>query len=210
MNKEQSTILKGVAILMMLWYHLFGISDLETQCSPLIYIHGKALVAYIANACYPVTFFLILSGYGLTHVYKKRKLNINKESNRLLRIYIHYWVILLIFVSIGYFIKPGFYSYNLLYIIGNMTAIRCNYNGEVWFLFPYAVICLTSPFIIRFIYHLNNKRNIIFSIGIYALLFGFAKYLSFHLPENIVLNILCCQLVYYIILIFYFIREFTL
>ena len=37
MSKEQSTILKGVAILMMLWYHLFGISELETACTPLIY-----------------------------------------------------------------------------------------------------------------------------------------------------------------------------
>lgn len=58
MSKEQSTIIKGVAILMMLWYHLFGISDLETICSPLIYIHGKALVAHITNACNPVSFLL--------------------------------------------------------------------------------------------------------------------------------------------------------
>lgn len=87
MSKEQSTIIKGIAILMMLWYHLFGISNLESLCTPLLYIHGKSFAAYIANACYPVSFFLILSGYGLTYIYHNKLLTANSQSKRLLKAY---------------------------------------------------------------------------------------------------------------------------
>lgn len=204
MSKEQSTILKGVAILMMLWFHLFNTSELEQLCSPLIYIHGKALVAYLANACYPVTFFLIFSGYGLTYLYKEGTLTVKSQSKRLLRLYIHYWVILLIFVPIGHFINPAIYPNDFQHILENITAIKCNYNGEIWFLFPYAVICLAAVFNVDFLYCLKGKANIALVIVIYALLFGFMKYISVHLPENIMLNMLALQFIYYVILMFYF------
>lgn len=147
MSKEQSTIIKGIAILMMLWYHLFGISDLESLCTPLLYIHGKSFAAYIANACYPVSFFLILSGYGLTYIYHNKLLTANSQSKRLLKLYIHYWVVLFVFVSIGHYINPAVYPNDLLHFVANIIGIRCTYNGETWFLLPYAVISLCSYWI---------------------------------------------------------------
>lgn len=196
---------------MMLWFHLFGNPDLQAVCSPLIYIHGKALVTYLTCAFYPVTFFLILSGYGLTFVYNKRQLNVRGQGKRLLKLYIHYWVILLIFVSIGHFINPNIYPKNLIHIISNITGLYCTYNGETWFLFPYALISLTSPFIIPCIYRINSRRNILLSIIIYAFLFGIAKYIGAHFSENQLLNIIFIQLVHhYIILSFYFILGILL
>ncbi len=43
MTKEQTTILKGVAILMMLFLHSFNGSNLSTVCEPLIFIGGTIL-----------------------------------------------------------------------------------------------------------------------------------------------------------------------
>ena len=204
MDKEQSTIIKGIAILMMLWYHLFGIDGLEQACTPLIYLNGKALVAYLSNATYPVTFFLILSGYGLTCIFKQKKLNVINQSKRLLKLYIHYWVILLVFVGLSVFVKPGMYAFDFLHILGNVTAIRCNYNGEAWFLFPYALLSLSAPITINYVYHLHHKKKIIVTAIIYAIMFIAAKYLSNRLPENVVLNIIFIQYCYYVILLFYF------
>jgi len=34
------------------------------------------LIHYLSQACYPVPFFLILSGYGLTFLYKHNRLSI--------------------------------------------------------------------------------------------------------------------------------------
>ena len=204
MSKETSTILKGVAILMMLWYHLFGISDLESMCSPLISVHGKALAAYIANATYPVTFFLILSGYGLTYVYRHRQLEVKSQGKRLLKLYIHYWVVLMIFVSIGHFIHPENYPKDWIHVLANIIGIRCTYNGETWFLLPYAVITLFSYHIIHYVYHLSSRSKIFWTCFIYLVIFLAARYLGNHLPEDIILNTLLIQPVYWVILTFYF------
>lgn len=204
MSKEQSTILKGVAILMMLWYHLFNIAELEDVCFPLIHIQQKALVAYLGNATYPVSFFMILSGYGLTYLFKHNRLDVKGQCRRLLKLYIHYWLILLIFVTIGHFINPAVYPNNFIYIIANITGIRCTYNGETWFLLPYAIISLCSYWIIDFVYHLNDRKKIAITLIVYAFFFLSARHLAYHLPYNPFLVTLLIQPVYYIQLTFYF------
>ena len=164
MSKRETTILKGIAILMMLFFHLFLREEIIELCHPLIYLGDRPLVYYFAQACYPVTFYMILSGYGLTYLYNQGMLSLKKQTKRLFKLYIHYWLVLIIFVSIAYFIRPNLYKYDLLHIIGNITAIRCNYNGEVWFLFPYASISLTSFPIIHYVYQLKDKNKIFFTV----------------------------------------------
>ena len=210
MSKETSTVIKGIAILMMLWYHLFGISELENLCTPLLYINGKALVAYIINACHPVPFFLILSGYGLTYVYLQNNLNIKSQSKRLLKLFIHYWVVLFVFVTIGHFIKPESYPGDFWNIVSNIIGIRCNYNGEVWFLFPYSIICLLSYYIVHYIYRINTLKRTIITISIYAILFSMAKIVINFLPEQIVIYTLLIQFHRLVILLFYFILGILL
>ena len=210
MDKEKSTIIKGIAILMMLFYHLFGISELDVMCSPWVYLHDKALVAYLSDACYPVPFFLILSGYGLTYVYRKQQLKVRQQLKRLLKLYIHYWIVLLIFVSIGHFIRPDVYPNDFPHVIGNITAIRCNYNGEVWFLFPYALLSISAVFLIPFIDRLRTKLSIVSAVVGYAALFGMAKYVAMILPNNLILNIIGLQFFYYVILLFYFVLGIVL
>lgn len=205
MSKETSTILKGIAILMMLFYHLFNRTNINELCTPLIMIGDTPLVHYLSQACYPVPFFLILSGYGLTYLYRHNRLGIRSESLRLFKLYIHYWIVLLIFMPIAYCLYPTIYKYDILHIIGNITAIRCNYNGEVWFLFPYAIISLTAYPIINYLYQLNGKIKIFFTITFYIIFFMIAKYMSFCLSDNLSINIIQQQFIYYVILIFYFV-----
>lgn len=204
MSKETSTVIKGIAILMMLWYHLFGISELEDLCTPLLYINGKALVAYIAQASYPVTFFLILSGYGLTYIYKQQRLNVKSQAKRLMKLFIHYWLVLLIFVTIGHFINPAVYPQNILHVIANIIGIRCTYNGETWFLLPYAIVSLSSYWIIMYVYHLNSKKGIALTLFFYAIVFLFARHLGNNLPNDPVWETLLIQPVYFVQLTFYF------
>lgn len=204
MNKETSTIIKGVAILMMLFYHLFGRDDLGDLCTPLLYIGNTPLVKYLSNACYPVSFFMILSGYGLTYCYKKNQLSLSIQSKRILKLYVHYWLILLIFVTIGHFIKPDVYPNDLLHVLANIVGIRCTYNGETWFLLPYTIISLLSWWIIDFIYHLNEKRKIIITLIIYSIIFLTTRYIVYHQLENTTLLTLLLQPFFIVQLTFYF------
>lgn len=204
MNKETSTIIKGVAILMMLFYHLFGRDDLGDLCTPLLYIGNTPLVKYLSNACYPVSFFMILSGYGLTYCYKKDQLNPSIQGKRILKLYVHYWLILLIFVTIGHFIKPDIYPNDLLHVLANIVGIRCTYNGETWFLLPYAIISLLSWWIIDFVYHLNEKHKIIITLIIYSIVFLTTRYIVYHQLENTTLLTILLQPFFIVQLTFYF------
>lgn len=204
MNKETSTIIKGVAILMMLFYHLFGRDDLGDLCTPLLYIGNTPLVKYLSNACYPVSFFMILSGYGLTYCYKRNQLSLSIQSKRILKLYVHYWLILLIFVTIGHFIKPDIYPNDLLHVLANIVGIRCTYNGETWFLLPYTIISLLSWWIIDFFYHLNEKRKIIITLIIYSIVFLTTRYIVYHQVENTTLLTILLQPFFIVQLTFYF------
>lgn len=204
MNKETSIIIKGIAILMMLFYHLFGRDDLGDLCTPLLYIGNTPLVKYFSNACYPVSFFMILSGYGLTYCYKKNQLSPSIQGKRILKLYVHYWLVLLIFVTIGHFIKPDIYPNDLLHVLANIVGIRCTYNGETWFLLPYTIISLLSWWIIDFVYHLNEKRKIIITLIIYSIVFLTTRYIVYHQLENTTLLTLLLQPFFIVQLTFYF------
>lgn len=62
MSKEYSNYLKGIAILMMVFLHLFQHLDWVLPLDCLINIGGIPIVYYISRMCNPVPFFLILSG----------------------------------------------------------------------------------------------------------------------------------------------------
>ena len=146
MTKQQSQIMKGVAILMMIFYHLFNRPHNVALCHNLVFVDGTPLVSILSQVTNPVAFFLILGGYGLYKVYEKGD---KHRWSRLLKLYIHYWAILLIFLVIGYFIVPTKYPGSVVALLKNVTGFETTYNGEMWFLFPYVVLSALSPFIFR-------------------------------------------------------------
>lgn len=167
MTKEQTTIIKGVAILMMLFLHLFNSANVADSCTPLIYIGQTPLVHIISRACSPVGIFLMLSGYGLSYTYTHGRLSLKGQSERLLKLYIHYWLILLIFVSIGCYVKPEMYPGSPTDAVLNFMSIHSNYNSETWFLFPYMLLSLTALWIFKGIDRLGCTRSIVVSWVLY-------------------------------------------
>ena len=65
-TKQQTVKIKGIAVLMLLFHHLFLNSERADMCS---YITGRVgeqiliQVALLGKICVPI--FLILSGYGI-------------------------------------------------------------------------------------------------------------------------------------------------
>ena len=204
MSKEQSTQIKGIAILLMFILHLFNHEDIITLCTPLIYICDKPLISHLVNASNPVAFFMILCGYGLTWLYTHKKLTLHYQITRLLRLYIHYWFILIVFVSLGHFTNPDKYPHSFIHVLGNITGLYCSYNGEIWFLLPYTVVCMLSIIIINFVYNLKNRRKVIITIVCYAIIFLSVRHLGYNLPGNELYDTLLIQPVYWVQLTFYF------
>lgn len=145
-------MMKGVAILFMLFLHLFNQMSNVNLCDNFVTIGGNPLTYIFSRATSPVSFFIILSGYGLYISHHKGSY---KVWLKLKNLYIHYWITLAIFVTIGSFIVSNRYPGNITTILKNMTAWETSYNAEIWFLFPYAMVMLTSKWIVKVLDSIN-------------------------------------------------------
>lgn len=142
MTREQTQIIKGVAIILMLFLHLFNQMGNVDLCHNLIYVGDTPLVYILSRISNPVSFFLILGGYGLYKVYEKGD---RHRWTRVFKLYLHYWIILAIFLTIGFFMRPDRYPGSVWQILSNATSYEPTYNGEMWFLLPYVCLSLISP-----------------------------------------------------------------
>ncbi|MCM1036412.1 MAG: acyltransferase [Bacteroides sp.] len=147
MDRQQTTIIKGVAILMMLFLHLFNWHRNAMLCTNFVFVGDVPLVEFLARAANPVAFFLFLGGYGLYRVYQRG--GDGHRWTRVFKLYLHYWIILAIFLVIGHYMAPEKYPGSLLRLLYGITAFAPTYNGEMWFLFPYVCLSLLSPWLFR-------------------------------------------------------------
>lgn len=85
-SRTETDILKGVAIIMMLWLHLFLKESDMGNYSDLHFANGLSLSYYLTRLCTPVSFFLILSGYGLAYLYNENRLSPRTQLPRLLKL----------------------------------------------------------------------------------------------------------------------------
>ncbi len=133
--------MKGVAILLMLFLHLFNQLPNVELCHNLISIDGTPLAHILSRATNPVAFFLILGGYGLFKVNGRED---RHRWSRLCKLMCHYWLILAIFLTIGHFMHPDRYPGSFSDIVANITSFHTTYNGEMWFLFPYLILSVCA------------------------------------------------------------------
>ena len=103
MTIQKSNQLKAIAVLMMLFLHLFN-RDHKEIFTPLIFIGERPLSYYLSlfcDACVPI--FAFVSGYGLYYQYNQNPKSYNKKKSiRLKKLFLNYWIILLLFpVALG-------------------------------------------------------------------------------------------------------------
>lgn len=162
MTKQDSLIIKGFTILMMLWGHLFytGVSANYT-----FWVHGEPLAKLLCRACSPVPFFLILGGYGLYKVYEKGD---KSGVKRILKLYAHYFVIFSIAIGIAVgLLGKVWYINSAKVLIYNLTGYWTTINAEMWFLLPYTCLSLLSSRIFKTFEKINGLAIIGCSFIIY-------------------------------------------
>lgn len=148
---RKSGHLKAIAILMMLFLHLFNRSH-EGLFIPLIYVGEQPLSYYLslfADACVPI--FAFASGYGLYFKFlQDRRVYGRTNLQRLKNLYISYWIIVLLFaVGLGLMLGSASHPGSWQKFFLNVTAIDPSYNGAWWFFTIYVLFVLTSTFWFR-------------------------------------------------------------
>jgi len=103
LSRQDSAILKGIAILGMLCWHIFYCPNPEV----VVFSSFTRTIGIWGNVC--VSAFLFASGYGLAIQYAKPKqdewggASFRFVIRRMMRFYSGYWMVLLIFLPIGIF-----------------------------------------------------------------------------------------------------------
>ena len=171
LTKNQVKITKGVAILFMLLLHLFCTKNYEGLYSPILFIGEVPLMYYLAlfgDCC--VAIYCFCSGYGLFISYKNNMEKYLKNNFiRIFKLYINYWIILIIFVLIiGPLMGMGnSYPGTFKKFILSFTAIEPAYNGAWWFLTTYIILVLISQFTNKLVNKYNNIAIIFLSLVFY-------------------------------------------
>lgn len=166
MTKQDTSILKGIAILFMVWLHCFNERISHVLDYVDITLGGGNLSFVITRLTGPVELYILLSGYGLYYTYTHRA-SIGWIS-RLSKLYGLYAFTLLIFVPMVCALGNEQYSLGLADIISNVTGWNTTYNSTIWFLFPYAVmVAIAGP-----LFKIFDNKPVLTLLGSAALYFG--------------------------------------
>lgn len=148
LTATQTNQTKGIAILMMVFLHLFN-RDYKNLFNPLIFIGEKPMSYYISlfcDACLPI--YLFCSGYGLYISYLNNDVNKYSKMNmiRIKKLLINYWVALLLFaVILGSILGlSDDYPGSVKKFMMNFSTVNSSYNGSWWFLFTYILLATLS------------------------------------------------------------------
>lgn len=171
LTKKQTSITKGVAILLMLLLHLFCTREYNNIFTPIIMIGETPLIYYIglfSDCCVAIYYFC--SGYGLMCMYINNPKEYDKRNLiRICKLYINFWIILFLFVILLGSITGKLDSYfgNLKVFMLNFTAISVTYNGAWWFLTTYIILVILSKGINKIVERYNVILILVISFMIY-------------------------------------------
>lgn len=160
-TRQQSLIMKGIGICLMLTHHLFY-SEKSIPLYDDIVIHGHGIVNTIgvfSKLC--VALFVFVSGYGLA-VSTPGNFSVGRfYIRRFRKLYLNYWLIWLIFVPIGIFvfhrtfedvynISGGVFQGLILDILGVYNLFgHLGYNPTWWFYSCIILLYLLFPVIMH-------------------------------------------------------------
>ena len=178
LTKEETKMVKGIAILLMMIHHLWGFPDriaggslnymITLFQTPLILSMGG-----FGKIC--VSFFFFLGGYGVYHSFYKKPF---KPISKLKNLYIAYWKVFVIFVPIGYFFcsnQPAYCEDAIIYsrfadfswsnCVANFLGLSSSINEEWWFLLSYVIAILTFPIIRSIAERFSFKVNFLLIVA---------------------------------------------
>lgn len=197
-SKKDMKVLKGVAILFMLLLHLFGRKEVNGLYETFPLFNGVPLIYYLGlfgDACVPI--YCFASGYGLYIVMCKEQMYIKRKNFlRVFKLLINYWIILLIFIIIGFFVgKTDIIIGSLTEFLLNFFVLSNTYNGAWWFLQTYIILVLLSPIFTKLIKKYNSTSLLFISGILYFLSYVLRIKHIIDFGESAVINLFVTTLV---------------
>lgn len=161
-TKEQSTMLQGVAILLMMFHHFF----LSLDFCPFIVVYADLVlkVAWFGKIC--VGIFAFVSGYGMYYVMQRVDKTrffgalgngLRISGRKIASLYLKCWLILFLTKGIDWI----FYQEvpDPVEFVKNMFTISLSYNGSLWYLQQYVQMMIILPFLDLFFTSFEDRKE---------------------------------------------------
>lgn len=145
LTKDYSTMIKGIAVLMMIVHHLWGF---PSRVPGLHILSIEEQFGIASKIC--VSIFMFLSGYGLYYTFKKK--GSIQLVKRVRNVYERFWQVFVIFVPIGFLIVDR--SFHVQEFLLNLFCLDYSYNMEWWFMGTYLELIIVMPLVLR----IDKKR----------------------------------------------------
>lgn len=172
-TKVNTLEIKGVAVLCMIFYHLFAFPTKMPIENIQPWMGTPITKAF--QICVPI--FLFMSGYGLQCIAMKKKITFISIGERLQKLYINFWWVAIPFITIGLIIH--YYSIQPLdNLLLNLLGLKSSFNGTWWFYYLYVELLILFYFINK----INVKKKGYITIMLFTLFI--TRYLSSLLPSN--------------------------
>ena len=165
---RQTNIAKGVALLMLMWHHLFyNSAEYYQRFTTMRLYKGIPVECTISNYCKVcVAVFLLLSGYGLYMSWQSFQTKMIKSKGKftvwhqilfvkdhLLKLMFSFWFIYLLFVPLSIFFGSPFWEiykgrilYGLIDFLGLANLFKTpSMNGTWWFMSVIILFYLLFP-----------------------------------------------------------------
>lgn len=213
LSKKDSTLVYGIAILMMVYHHLFS-APLNTDGSGYFSILNTLLgdtteqrLAWLCRLCVP--FYAFISGYGVCTIISKKHYSTRRSFNSIIDNYLlalkqifkllkKYWLVFIIFIPMGVlFFNLHLNGPETFFL--SLLGLRNDYNGVWWYiaqqmmmlsLFPIFdfVLCNILVFADTYIIKKFKYGKVLLLVlvafcGIFFLLFRNAPMFSFFLSQ---------------------------
>lgn len=171
-SKKEAGVLQGIAVLLMVFHHLFDFPD-RIQV-PFVnvfsFIKLEIFLSSFGRIC--VAMFAFLSGFGL---YKKYGASLEEKKFPILQCYKgmlgqlvnfikRYWIVFA--VCIPYGLIANVYTFGWSEFLKNLFGLSSTYNGEWWYVKQYFDLLLMFPLVFcleKWLSSLIRKNGNLFS-----------------------------------------------
>lgn len=169
-SREDTKLVKGFAIILMLYHHLFAFPNRIQDGSsyiPILDFSGidsAMLFGLFGKIC--VALFLFLGGYGTWISYQSKREKFASLGcagagsascslsefvvNKVKGLYAPYLKVFAIVVPLSIVLGDPRVEMNISALFWNITGLNISYNGEWWFFTDYLILLLAFPIMVRY------------------------------------------------------------
>lgn len=146
LSRKDTKMTQGLAIVSMVVLHLFCRKGADVYGTPLLWINDTTPFVYylgfLAEICVPM--YCLCSGYAHYRLGETNGLTVKRNSKRLLKFLINFWIVLVVFSIVGLIVKSQDIPVSFTEFLGNLFLYRLSYNGAWWFVATYVLLVSLS------------------------------------------------------------------